>query len=480
MTFIRKNWILGAIVIVALAVWMLRGGTKHETPHPANQEVNAETAVVDQQLIETFLTSQGTVHPHLQATLSTKIMSTVEAVLVREGDKVSKGQPLARLEARDLNAGVAQASAALAAANASAEGARAAARMEAKTSEADIEQAEAAVQQARAQLSVVRQGARKQERAQVNLAVEQAKAQYNLAASEARRMKRLYDEEVITRQRLEQVLAGERVAKAAWESARQQADLTAEGSRKDDIRASEERLRQATAALAAAKARKMSAEVRQKQALAAMMQAGQAGAALTAAKTAVDYSIIRAPFSGIVTVRHVDPGDQVGPGAPVITVEDRSQWRIETDIAESEAARLRVGDQAQAQIDAVGKVPMGAEIVEIRPGGDPATRTVHIKAALRNNPLLKSGLAGKLIIGKGKQIAVVVPNSAIMDGEGLSRVWVVSKDNEAEMRMVTLGQVSGSKTIVLSGLSRGEKIAITNLDALTDGARVVPPKGSAQ
>jgi RND family efflux transporter MFP subunit len=471
----KRGWVwivAGVLAVAAALVWNARRGAHHGTHARELPPVQAETVTVRRIPMESFSVSEGTVRPFQEATLSPKIMSSVAAVLVREGDRVRRGQELVRLEAADLQAGVEQAGAALDAASASAQAASSAARMEQEAAEADIRSASAAVREARAHLQMVQTGPRRQERAQANIAVEQAKAQYELAHSEAERMRALFRQDVVSKQRLEQAEAAEAVAKAALDSARQQADLVAEGSRAEELKAARERLAQAEARLSAARSRRLAAEMRRREAVAAAGQARQARAGLTGAKTMASYSVIRAPFDGVVVQRLVDPGDQVGPGSPVLVLEDRSRWQIEAFVPETEAAALRPGGRALVRIDSLGADEREARIAEVRPGGDPSTRTVRVKADILDTSRLASGLFGRLLVPRGVRSVVAVPESAIMDREGLARVWVVGKDGRAELRVVTPGETRDGMTAILSGLKDGEKVAIGNLDAIQEGVQV--------
>ncbi len=79
----------------------------------------------------------------------------------------------------------------------------------------------------------------------------------------------------------------------------------------------------------------------------------------------------------------------------------------------------------------------------------------------------------RMIVAKGRQTSVSVPREAVLDSEGLARVWVVSPEGRAELRVVTLGKTQGRTATVLSGLNAGERVAVTNTAALVEGARVL-------
>ncbi|MCC6484311.1 MAG: efflux RND transporter periplasmic adaptor subunit [Armatimonadetes bacterium] len=468
----RATLLIGAALVIVVLILFLRPSHHKPVSKAAAEKVKVQLLTVRLEAAEQTQTVDGVIQPLMRSTLSPKISSTVSAVMVREGDRVVKGQALVRLEARDLRASVGEAQAAVKAAAASATGARTAASMEEKASLAQVQSAEAALKQAKQQLEVVRRGARSQERAQAELAVVQAKAGHDLAASEAARMQKLFEQDVVTKQRLEQALAAEKTARAVWESAKQHADLVQEGSRREHVRTAEERVAQAEAGVRAARAQRLSAAVRREQARAAMQQTSQATASLAAAEAVASYSVIRAPFSGVVTMRYVDPGDQVGPGSPVIDIEDTSQWRIGADVPELLASKLSVGQAVKVSVDVLGAEQLSAEVVEIRPSGNSGSHTVRVKARTEPDRRLRAGQFGRLIIPGKAQRTIVVPESAVVDAEGLAHVWAVDDNDTAHLSVVTLGEKRRDQRIVLSGLNSGQRIAISNLDALSDGVTV--------
>jgi len=265
----------------------------------------------------------------------------------------------------------------------------------------------------------------------------------------------------------------ERLTRTAWDSARQQSDLVVEGSRKEEIRSAEERVRQAESMFDGAKARRLSAQVRSQQATAAGMQTKQAGASLLAAQTMAGYSVVRAPFNGVVVRRFVDPGDQVGPGSLTIMVEDRSGWRLEADVPEAMASAVQMNSVVRAKIDALGSRTVRGRIIEMRPSGDPATHTIRVKAALEPDPKLKAGQFGRLLLPQTlSSPKIEIPSTAIIEGDGLARVWTLGKDDRAQLTIITTGKIKDGMTTVLSGLNPGARVVVSNLDNLDNGVQV--------
>jgi len=254
------------------------------------------TLTVRKKVREQFVEVTGTVKGTLRADLAPKIMSKVSEVLVREGDHVRKGQVLIRLESHDLAAQVQQAEAAVAAAKAALaqaltghgiqktksatrvaqakaalrqaeeqlsivkEGARKQQKQQADEgvrqaeaakaqADAGVRQAEAAVAAAKARLSLVKEGARKQQKLQADAAVRQAEANLKTAQATYDRFKPLADEGVISKQRFDEISLQLAVAKSQYETAKEQASMVHEGARTQEIQQAEEGVRQAEAAL---------------------------------------------------------------------------------------------------------------------------------------------------------------------------------------------------------------------------------------
>jgi RND family efflux transporter MFP subunit len=297
--------------LAALAV-VFAGGCGRKTEGAATQPAPRPVTMITLRSTTTDVGAEvpGVVRPILEARIAPKIMSKVTAVLAREGDRVRSGQVLVRLENRDLAAGVAQSSAAVAAAQATAQQAHTALQMQQVSSNVDVRQAEAALRtaqanlakvrqgprpeqrqqavqavanaragldSARARLSMLREGARKQERAQaaggVSRAAQAAEAAHQgVVAAEAalrtaqadyNRVKNLTAQGVVPQQQLDhatlryesaqaqlaQARASERQAQAALDQAREQQSLVNEGPRTQEIAQAEQGVAQAEAGL---------------------------------------------------------------------------------------------------------------------------------------------------------------------------------------------------------------------------------------
>lgn len=462
---------LGAIGVALVAWLVLRGGKPEQQQSEQAKPIAVRAITVVRQSIPTVAWGTGTVRPVQEAELAPKIMSTVTAIYVREGDRVRKGQVLAKLEASDLSAQAASAGAAVSTAKSMLEKARTGVELQQAQTRAGIASAEASLQVAKQQLAAVQEGPRKQEKLQAQLALVQAEAQFKNAETENARMKRLYEQGIIPKQRYEGVQTQYEVAKAQVGIARSQAEMSQEGGRSQDVRSAQERVRQAEEAVRLAKAAALQNKMAKREAQASTSMLNQAKAGENAARVQLGYATLVAPFSGVVTSRTVDPGDIVSPGVPVLTVQDDSVYRLEASVADLDFKSVRVGTPVELEIGADGRIGTGVVSV-MAPAGDPSTRkfTVKVDVPKSMNPV--SGDYGKVGIETGASFGLVLPNSAIHDESGIDNVFVATKDNRTDMRIVRTGRKTSHGTEITTGLRAGDRVVTWSAGPLSDDAPI--------
>jgi membrane fusion protein, multidrug efflux system len=184
-----------------------------------------------------------------------------------------------------------------------------------------------------------------------------------------------------------------------------------------------------------------------------------------------DYTKITAPISGVITSRQADLGATVFPGQPVFTIEDESGYQLELAIPESLALKVRPGTVAQVTLDAMGS-SFVAKVTEIVPSADPLSRTFTAKIFLQQKGL-KSGMFGRGVISQGTTVkGMTLPKKAVVERGALTSVWVLEKENIARMRIVKVGKQLGERVEILSGLSDGERVVVSEVEKVSEGAKV--------
>jgi HlyD family secretion protein len=150
--------------------------------------------------------------------------------------------------------------------------------------------------------------------------VREAQSQRDTAKLEYDRMKKLFSEEVIPKSRFDDATNAYRVASEGLRRAKENLSLAVEGPRKEDVRAAE-------------------------------AQAAQANADLELAQTRLAYGVIRSPVDGVVLVRPTEPGEVVQPGSTVLTLAEIGRPWVRCYLAETDLARVRLGQKATVTTD---------------------------------------------------------------------------------------------------------------------------------
>ncbi len=195
----------------------------------------------------------------------------------------------------------------------------------------------------------------------------------------------------------------------------------------------------------------------------------QAAAAETEALLA--YASVRAPFAGVITEKHVLPGDLATPGLPLLTLESTQHLRAEGTIPEKAAASLHLGDTLTVLLD-VTSAPVTGRIDEISAAADAISRSVLVKIALPAGSA-RSGQFVRLQVASGNSDALLVPVSAVTRFGQMERLFICEQGH-AVLRLVKTGRVTGERIEILSGLNPGEQIILAPPAVLRDGQPVTP------
>ncbi len=202
----------------------------------------------------------------------------------------------------------------------------------------------------------------------------------------------------------------------------------------------------------------------------------QAKADVSGSQVYSSFTRIAAPINGIVVSRQADVGYMAAPGAPLLTIESGSDYRLEAAVQESQINKIHLRDQVQVQIDALGQQELAGTVVEIVPASDPASRTYLVKISIAlpsgNQQIIRSGLYGKARFITGQTQAITIPRKAVVENGQLTSVYVVDQSGIARMRSVRTGKTYSERLEVLSGLKEGEQIVVDGVEAVNDGSRV--------
>jgi RND family efflux transporter MFP subunit len=239
--------------------------------------------------------------------------------------------------------------------------------------------------------------------------------------------------------------------------------------------ATAQELDEAVAALRAAEARVAGADAHAAEAAAGLRAAE---AAVNGAAIALSYTTLTAPFGGVVADRAVDPGTLATPGAPLLTVEDTSSYRLEVRLDESRASGVAVGQHVQVRIDeTVANEWLTGRVSEIS-RLDPTGHGFIAKIDVPPSSSLRSGAFGRARIAGATHDALTIPASAVIRRGQMTFVFAVDGEGRAQLRPVSTGPPAGERIEILSGMTNGEALVADPPPALTDGVRVTHVTGS--
>ncbi len=184
-----------------------------------------------------------------------------------------------------------------------------------------------------------------------------------------------------------------------------------------------------------------------------------ARAQLSAAGQGADYTIVRAPYAGIVAARRVEPGEAVAPGQPLLTLYAPDDLRIEVQVPQSEADAIRAQPGARVVFD--DGVSVDARQVVVYPGADPLSHSVTVRVLLPQMATpVAPGTTAKVVfpISDGDE-TLRVPEQAIVRRGELTGVYVL-KDGTLTLRQLRPGAREGDSVEVLAGLRAGDVVAL--------------------
>ena len=184
-------------------------------------------------------------------------------------------------------------------------------------------------------------------------------------------------------------------------------------------------------------------------------------ARLESSRNVHSQSSVTSTIDGSVIERKLTQGQVVQPADALFTVADLSHVWLVAEVPEQQAAAVKPGELAQAEIPALGDEKIEGRLIFVADIVNPDTRTVTIRMDVSNpKRLLKPQMLASMLIQSAPQRRLMVPATAIVREDNKDHVFVQLDAQRFQLRRVSLGQESQGRVVVLDGLKAGEKLVI--------------------
>ncbi|MBS3737679.1 MAG: efflux RND transporter periplasmic adaptor subunit [Psychroflexus sp.] len=191
----------------------------------------------------------------------------------------------------------------------------------------------------------------------------------------------------------------------------------------------------------------------------------------------MDYTNIKAPFTGTISNKMIQEGDMAMPGMPLLSLTSLSQLEVKSNLSETQITKVKPRQKVSIQVPSVGKTFKGI-ITEVSSSSETNGNRYFVKTAFKNTPKeVLSGMFAKLYTdsrtqGDSKEVLVSIPQSVLVRQNGLEGVYVYGKSNTALLRWIKTGRQIGDQIEVLSGLTPQDKIIISAESRLYNGLNI--------
>lgn len=396
--------IIGVVILLSAGLWV-RGRRQRNQP-----DLSTLTIPVTVRNLTVRIAASGKVEPYQRVNLSPKISGHLMALLVEQGERVRRGQVIARMDDTEL--------------------------------QARRQQYLANLAQAEARLLELERGNRPEEIAQVRAQVAAARSRYDLARQRRQRNQELLAQGAIAQDTLDAAITEEATAEATLKEAQRRLDLFQSGTRVETIA-------QARAQVAAAQAQLRTINVQ------------------------IADTVIRAPFDGIITQKYASVGAFVTPSSFTSATSSAtsssivalaSDLEVIARVAETDISQIRPGQAVEIQADAYPGETFRGQVALIAPEAVVEQNVtffeVRVKLVTGQNRL-QSGMNVDLVF-MGEQLpqALTIPTAAVVTERGKTGVLIPNAQGKPQFQPVVLGVTLNEYTQVLQGLQAGERVFV--------------------
>lgn len=200
-----------------------------------------------------------------------------------------------------------------------------------------------------------------------------------------------------------------------------------------------------------------------------------ADAELAAAQQALKETVLEAPLDGAVLGVMVNPAETVAPGRPVLRFSNLRRMSVEVGVPDTTVGQVRVGQEVPVVFSALAGQSFLGRVAEVGAAGEEGSRLFKVKIKVENpDGKIKSGMTASVSFAPAGRLpvdAVWAPLAALTAAaQGKLAVWAIDADGKARQRPVQTDEIAGNQILVTSGLKPGDKVVVTGVSLVFDGA----------
>lgn len=208
----------------------------------------------------------------------------------------------------------------------------------------------------------------------------------------------------------------------------------------------------------------------------------QANAGIAKTEAIISQKLVRAPFDGVLGVRHVEVGQYLTAGTQIVTLTDLSRIFANFTVTEKDSGTLKVGQTVRIKVDAYPDRQFEGKITTIEPQISSDTRNIRVQATLDNSGhVLRPGMfATTTVVLPDKPAVITVPETAVDYTLYGDSVFLIKEEKgedgksklSAVRTFVRTGDRINGRTVILSGLKSGDRVVAVGQLKLQSGAAV--------
>ncbi|MDZ8088670.1 MAG: efflux RND transporter periplasmic adaptor subunit [Nostoc sp. DedQUE12b] len=453
------------------------GGAEANASQP--RAVPVKLATVKTETVQESSEFIGSLEAPRSVIIKPQVEGRITEIFIQEGNRVQQGQVIISLQSDNVQAQLLQARGSLQQAQARL------AELQAGTRQEEVAQARALLAQAQARFRDAQSGSQPEEIAQAEAQIQSAKSDVELAQSRAKRYAQLRKEGAVSQDTLEGYVKEQQSAEAALVVAQKRLDQLRQ-SRRSSINELAGALEQQKQNL-----RQLENGSRPEEIAQARSQVTQAAGQLQAAQVQLQYTKVLAPFTGTVGDIPTKVGDFVERADQLTTLTRNDSLELNISVPLEEARKLRLGLPVQ-MLNVQGQPAARGKISFISPDASSDSQTILVKANFGNS---RSQLVNRQSVQTkviwNERPGILIPVTAVSRLGGETFVFVAQAPTEkkaeaptekkagapslvAQQKPVKLGAIEGNNYQVIEGLKAGDKIVVSGILNLTNGAPITP------